>query len=71
MGFKKESPETREHLRQEEVKKNPAGSLRDGLDRGMGLGNLTDVAGDMGWKGTGLFILVLFGGYIIYQLFFG
>ena len=71
MEPKKESSERRERLRQEEQKRNPAGSLRDGLDRGMGLGNLSDVAGDMGWKGTGLFILVLFLGYIIYQLFFG
>lgn len=67
---KKESPETREHLRQKELKKNPTDSLRDGLDRGIGMGNLGDAAGDMGWKGTGLFILVLFFGYVLYQLFF-
>ena len=71
MGFKKEPPETRERLGQEELKKNPTGSLRDGLDRGMGMWNLGDATGGMGWKGTGLFILVLFFGYVIYQLVFG
>lgn len=71
MGPKQDSSETRENLRQEELKKNPTGSLRDGLDRGIGMGNLGDVVGDMGWKGTGLFILVLFFGYVIYQFFFG
>ncbi|QHJ70933.1 DUF6366 family protein [Planococcus halotolerans] len=71
MGPKKESTETRERLRQKELKKNPAGFLRDEIDRGMGMGNLSEVAGDMGWKGTGLFILVLFFGYVIYQLVFG
>ena len=70
MDSKEKSQEKRERLRQNESKNNPTGSLRDGLDRGMGVGNVGDVAGDMGWKGMGLLILVLFLGYVIYQLFF-
>lgn len=67
----KETPqEKRERLRQNELKKTPTGSLRDGLDRGIGVGNASDVAGDMGWKGMGLLIFVLFLGYVIYQFFF-
>ncbi|WP_282020750.1 DUF6366 family protein [Planomicrobium okeanokoites] len=70
MDSKETSQEKRERLRQNELKNNPTGSLRDGLDRGMGVGNVSDVAGDMGWKGMGLLILVLFFGYVLYQLFF-
>lgn len=65
-----DSSEERERQRQNEMKNNPTGSLRDGLDRGMGVGNLSDIAGGMGWKGMALLILVLFVGYVIYQLFF-
>lgn len=47
----KETPqEKREQLRQDELKNNPTNTLRDGLDRGMGVGNIQDLAGDMGWK---------------------
>ncbi|MDJ0333058.1 DUF6366 family protein [Planococcus sp. S3-L1] len=70
MDSKETSQEKRERLRQNELKNNPTGSLRDGLDRGMGVGNINDVAGDMGWKGMGLLILMLFLGYVIYQFFF-
>ncbi|MEK5187067.1 MULTISPECIES: DUF6366 family protein [Solibacillus] len=62
----KETPEQkRERLRQNELKNNPTGSLNDGVNRGMG-GNLTG----MGLKETGVLIIVLFVGYIIYKIFF-
>ncbi|MEB7454553.1 MULTISPECIES: DUF6366 family protein [Lysinibacillus] len=62
----KETPEEkRERLRQSELKKNPTGSLNDGINRGIG-GNLTG----MGWKESIALILLIFVGYIIYKLFF-
>lgn len=51
----KETPEqTRERLRQEEQKRNPTGNMNDAFHKG-GTGNLAD----LGWKGTGILILVL------------
>ncbi|MBK3497098.1 hypothetical protein JFL43_20130 [Viridibacillus sp. YIM B01967] len=69
MSLKETPEEKRERLRQSELKNNPTGSLHDALNRGSG-GNLTDLTGGMGWKGTGLLILVLFFGYILYNLIF-
>ncbi|WP_409253830.1 DUF6366 family protein [Bacillus sp. SCS-153A] len=63
---KKETPEDmRERLRQEELKRTPLGSMGEGENR-----NLADLVGGIGWKGTGLLILLLIAGYIIYSLFF-
>ncbi len=70
MNKQKTPQEKRSQLRQNEQKNNSAGNLRDGFDNGAGSGNLTDIAGDMGWKGMTLLILVLLAGYVIYQLFF-
>lgn len=65
-----ETPEKkRERLRQEEHKKNPTGSLKDAFNRGE-TGNLTDLVGGLGWKGTGILIIVLIVGYVLYNLFF-
>jgi Family of unknown function (DUF6366) len=65
-----ETPEEkRERLRQSELKNNPTGSLHDALNRGSN-GNLTDLTGSMGWKGTGILIVVLIVGYVLYKLFF-
>jgi hypothetical protein len=65
-----ETPEEkRERLRQSELKNNPTGSLHDALNRGSN-GNLTDLTGGMGWKGTGILIVVLIVGYVLYKLFF-
>ena len=64
-----ETEEKRERLRQAELKNNPTGSLNDALNRGSN-GNLTDLTGGMGWKGTGILIVVLVVGYILYKLFF-
>ena len=61
--------EKREQLRQKELKNNPTGTLHDSLNRGT-TGNLTDLTGGMGWKGTGLLIIILIVGYVLYKLFF-
>ncbi|WP_242247565.1 DUF6366 family protein [Bacillus cereus group sp. BfR-BA-01523] len=66
----KESPEEkRERMRQGELKNNPTGSLNDGLN-GAESGIPADMTGGMNWKGTGILILVLVLGYIIYSYFF-
>ncbi|EOP56229.1 hypothetical protein IKQ_01446 [Bacillus cereus VDM053] len=66
----KESPEEkREHIRQSELKNNPTVSLNDGLNRAES-GSPVDMTGGMNWKGTGILILVLVLGYIIYTYFF-
>lgn len=57
-----ETPEERrERLRQEELK-HPSSSLQGS--------NLADLVGGLGWKGTGIFFLLLVLGLIIYALFF-
>ena len=58
----------RERLRQEELKKNQTGTLKDGFNRAEN-GNLADLVGGLGWKGTGLLIVVLIVGYVLYKLF--
>lgn len=70
MASKQKSTDESERLKQRESRNNPTGSLRDGLDRGMGAGNGSDLFGDMGWKGIVLLILVLFLGYVLYRYFF-
>lgn len=66
----KESPEEkRERMRQSELKNNPTGSLNDGLNRAES-GSPVDMAGGMNWRSTGIIILVLLLGYIIYTYFF-
>ncbi|MGG0187256.1 DUF6366 family protein [Bacillus rhizoplanae] len=69
MGSKETPKEKRERLRQNELKNNPTGSLNEGLKREEN-GNLVDLSGDMSWKGTGLLILVLVLGFIIYNFIF-
>ena len=59
---KETSEEKRERMRQEELKRNPAGSIHGG--------GLHDLVGGLGWKGTGILILVLILGFIIYAVFF-
>ncbi|WHY84045.1 DUF6366 family protein [Neobacillus novalis] len=66
----KETPERqRERLRQEELKKNPTGNLNDAFNRANN-GSLVDLVGSLGWKGTGILILVIILGVIIYSVFF-
>ena len=69
MGSKETPKEKRERLRQNELKNNPTGSLNEGLKRAEN-GNLVDLSGGMGWKSTGILILVLILGFIIYSYFF-
>ncbi|CAM3894698.1 DUF6366 family protein [Bacillus luti] len=67
----KESPEEkRERIRQSELNNNPTGSLHDGLNRAES-GSPVDMTGGMNWRSTGVIILVLLLGYIIYTYFFG
>ncbi|HIE6630060.1 TPA: DUF6366 family protein, partial [Bacillus luti] len=49
---------------------NPTGSLHDGLNRAES-GSPVDMTGGMNWRSTGVIILVLLVGYIIYTYFFG
>ncbi len=59
----KETPEEiRERLRQEELKRNPAGNIHGG--------GLPDLVGGLGWKGTGLLILVIIVAFILFTFFF-
>jgi len=60
---KETSEEKRERLRHQELKNNLGGALNDGFNRA------TSGTGDMGWKGTGVLIILLIVGYCIYQLF--
>lgn len=61
--------EKRERIRQEELNSNPLGALRDGLHRGE-VGNLSDLTGGFGWKGTAVLIVIFIVGYIGYKLLF-
>lgn len=70
MQENKETPERkRERLRQEELKRNPTGSLNDASNRANS-GGLADLVGSLGWKGTGILILVIIIGFIFVSLFF-
>lgn len=70
MKDKKETPEkTRERLRQQELKSNPMGNMNDAFNRGNS-GSLVDLVGSIGWKVTGILILVLIIGFIIASLYF-
>jgi hypothetical protein len=65
----KETPEQkRERLRQEELKRNPTGSMNEAFNRGNN-GGLVDLVGSLGWKGTGILILVILFGVIIASIF--
>mgnify|MGYP003446556170 CR=1 FL=1 len=52
--------EKRERMRQEELK-NPSSSIHGS--------NLSDLVGGLGWKGTGILILVIIIGFIIASIF--
>ncbi|WP_407270747.1 DUF6366 family protein [Radiobacillus sp. PE A8.2] len=63
MRREKENPErTRERIHQEELKRNPAGNIHGG--------GLPDLVGGLSWKGTGMLILIMILGFIIYAVFF-
>jgi hypothetical protein len=70
MQENKETPEQkRERLRQQELKGNPTGNLNDAFNRANN-GSLVDLVNSLGWKGTGILILVLILGVIAYSVFF-
>lgn len=58
---KETSGEKRERMRQEELKKTSSSIHGSGLP---------DLVGGLGWKGSGIIILVLILGFIIYAAFF-
>ncbi|MBT2616371.1 MULTISPECIES: DUF6366 family protein [unclassified Bacillus (in: firmicutes)] len=69
MSEEKETPERRrERLRQEELKRNPTGNMNNAFNRAE-TGNLADLVGSLGWKGTGILILVIIIGFIITSIF--
>ena len=71
MGDGKEHPEERrERLRQEELKGNPTGNLNDSSHRAHN-GSLVDLVGSMGWKGTGVLLILITAGFIAYSLVSG
>lgn len=66
----KETPELqRERLRQQELKNNLTGNLTDSFNRA-GNGSLVELIGSLGWKGTGIVIILMVLGIIIYSVFF-
>lgn len=69
MSENKEAPEKRrERLKQEELNKNPAGNINDAFNRNEA-GNLSGLAGSLGWKGLGILIAVIIIGFIVVSLF--
>ena len=63
LNHDKERPEElRERLRQEELKRNPAGGIHGG--------GLQDLVGALGWKGAGILILILLVAAVLYFAFF-
>ncbi|MDH2364093.1 MULTISPECIES: DUF6366 family protein [Priestia] len=69
MSKGKEKPERmRENLKQEEIKRNPTGNLNDAFNRNKA-GNLSGLAGSLGWKGLGVLILVIVIGFIVASIF--
>jgi hypothetical protein len=70
MNDAKETPEEkREKLRQKELKNNPTSNLNDFVTRAQ-TGGLVDLVGSLGWKGTGILILVLILDVIAISIFF-
>lgn len=61
--------ERRERLRQEELKRTPTGNLNDSFNKA-DTGGFVDLVGSLGWKGTGVLLLVLIVGYVLYKLIF-
>ena len=70
MSNNNETPERkRERLRQEELKRrNPTGNMGDSFNRAQN-GSLVDLVGSLGWKGTGILILVIIIAIVIATIF--
>ncbi|MEW9676397.1 DUF6366 family protein [Lentibacillus sp. L22] len=66
----KETPEQkRERLKQEESQRNPTGNVNEAFNRSNN-GSLVDLIGSLGWKGTGILLLVIILGFIIYSVLY-
>ncbi|MED1439265.1 MULTISPECIES: DUF6366 family protein [Aeribacillus] len=69
MSEDKETPgRRRERLRREELIRNPTGNINDAFNRAE-TGNLADLVGSLGWKGTGILILAIIIGFIAASIF--
>ncbi|MGF9887486.1 DUF6366 family protein [Priestia megaterium] len=69
MSENNKAPERRrERLKQEEIKRNPAGNVNDAFNRNEA-GNLSGLAGSLGWKGLGVLIAIIIIGFIVVSLF--
>jgi len=67
--MEKETPEERrERMRLEEIRRNPGGNLHDASNRNE-TGGLAYLVGGLGWKVTGILLLVLIVGYVLFSLF--
>lgn len=70
MSNRNKTPEERrERLKQEELKRIPPGNLNDSFNKA-DAGSFVDLVGSLGWKGTGILLVVLIVGYILYRLIF-
>ncbi|RSL34076.1 hypothetical protein D7Z54_07485 [Salibacterium salarium] len=70
MKENEETPERRrEKLKQEELKRNPTGNMKDAHHRASN-GGLVDIVGSLGWKGTGILILAIIVGFMVASFFF-
>lgn len=72
MTSKQTSAEKREQLRQQELKNNPTGTLKDSLDKTEN-GSPVNFTGNSNWKETGftiILIIVAVLGYFGYKLLF-
>lgn len=58
----------REQLRQKELESNPAGNLRDAIDRAQ-IGTSPNGAGGSDWKSTGISLIVLIIGFFVVAIF--
>ncbi|MCM3399182.1 DUF6366 family protein [Oceanobacillus profundus] len=62
MSGNQETPEERRERKRQKELQNPSSSIHGS--------NLSDLVGGMGWKATGILILVIILGFIIYAAFF-
>jgi len=66
---KETAGQKRERLRQQELKRNPTGNMNDAFNRAE-TGGLVDLVGSLGWKGTGILILVIIIAVVVVSLIF-